>query len=126
MESVVIACESNREREFLLRVPPDVAVRALDPLRRVLERGDCRAYLDRQVQVTDALDGEDVDRGEMTIKQPIVYTLSFIDIEFCKELLVAMVNDPGIMIDNDHGLQMPGDKFVQRVLASPAWDWRQW
>jgi hypothetical protein len=50
--------------------------------------------------------------------------LDYSSIDLVKRVIKIIANDPEIVIDNDFGTALPGNVFVERIIADPGWDWR--
>jgi hypothetical protein len=125
MESVIIIADRDWEFEATLRtLPPAYAVTALADRQVLIERGGCRAYLGPDPRVAGELEPDEEARIRLRIAEPVFYTLDFSDISLCKELLMAIADRHELLIDNDHGVLLPGSEFVRRLQAQKQWDWR--
>jgi hypothetical protein len=49
--------------------------------------------------------------------------LNYSDVGLVKAVLEVIADDPELVVDNDFGVVMPGDKFVARLRAEPTWNW---
>jgi hypothetical protein len=125
MDSVIIITKSDFGLEQIRReIPSRYSVEIAANGRLVIERGERRAYLGQDVRIMDELEPEEASRILHMISEPTFYTLDFSDINFCKELLVAIVDRNDILIDNDHGMLLLGSEFVRILRNHMDWDWR--
>jgi hypothetical protein len=50
--------------------------------------------------------------------------LDYSDVELAKQLVVIIADNPNLIVDNDFGTVLPGDKFMARCRVEGGWDWR--
>jgi hypothetical protein len=50
--------------------------------------------------------------------------IDYSDIELVKKVIQVIGNSPEMVIDNDFGTVLPGDKFVARIESAKGWNWR--
>ena len=126
MDSVIIVTRRDCDLDQLRRrIPSDYRVDDTPDGRIVIEGSNRRAYLGADAQIVHELEPEEASRIMHMIPVPIFYVLDFSDISMCKELLMAMADRTDVLIDNDHGVLLPGTEFVQMLRNRQDWDWRQ-
>lgn len=124
MESVIIAAPfpyDEKLRSRLERVGP-VTMGALGVL--VIDDGSTRVYVDRNDAVHDEYEPEALNRIKAIIPAPLFYSIDFTDMALCRKVLEALVDDPNLLVDNDHGILLPGSEFIRMLRSRPDWDWR--
>jgi hypothetical protein len=125
MESLIlITPAAYSQRELVDRVSFSVEQEQAADGGTVFRRGGRRIYLRAAPEVATELPGEVLaelrDQG-----WPLMFwLLDFSDLQFCKDLVLSIANDPKIVVDNDHGIRLRGDDFVALLRSRPAWDWR--
>jgi len=50
--------------------------------------------------------------------------LDYSDVELAKSLLEKIADAPDVIVDNDFGTVLPGNKFVERIRTERSWNWR--
>jgi hypothetical protein len=90
----------------------------------VVEDGRSRVYVRREDSLKGDLEDERVRSIESVIPRPAYYTVEFSDIALCRVILMAIVDDPDLFVDNDHGHMLRGADFLSLLRARPDWDWR--
>jgi hypothetical protein len=91
----------------------------------VIEDGGTRVYVSRNDSVADDLEPEARARIAAATPSPVFYTVDFNDLDLCRRVLLAIADDPRLLIDNDHGVLLSGADFVRVLRSQPDWDWRQ-
>ena len=86
--------------------------------------GTSRVYVRRDDAIRDDFEPEELERILSLFPYPVFYTVDFSDIAFCKRVLEAIANDPQLVVDNDHGVVLPGPEFVRLLQSRRDWDWR--
>ena len=61
-------------------------------------------------------DSNDIDLFKLLV--------DYSDVEFVKAVLEKIADDPALIVDNDLGTALSGDKFVARCKTEPDWNWR--
>ena len=126
MDSVIIVTKRDFALEQLRRtIPSSYNVNDAANECIVIERGGRRAYLRADARVADEMESEEASRVLGLIADPIFYTLDFSDIDLCKELLLAIADRGDLVIDNDHGIVLPGSEFARVLRSQGDWDWRR-
>jgi hypothetical protein len=90
----------------------------------VLYDGTSRVYVCRNDAIRDDFEPEELARIMSLLPHPVFYTVDYSDIAFCKRVLEAIANDPQLIVDNDHGVILPGHEFVRLFRSRRDWDWR--
>lgn len=124
MESVIIAASASYEPELWARLIRMGASRAGQEKRLVLDAGTSRIFVTRDGSALDEMEPEHFSRIAAAIDSPVLYSVDFTDIELCKRLLLDVLDYPGLLVDNDHGLLVTGEEFVQILRRHADWDWR--
>ena len=124
MESVIIVTPYNFDEIFKARIPRKYNVEKGALGNLVISDGWTRLWLSQDESILNTLDDAGLEKVINMFRDPIFYTLDFSDIKFCREVLLAIVDDPAILVDNDHGVMMSGPEFVHFLCGKPDWDWR--
>ncbi len=66
-------------------------------------------------------DYEDWELEKLPISNPRFYWVKFRPLDFLKEVLPFLVNDPRIWVDNNYGHILPGPEVVNRLRQEPDW-----
>jgi hypothetical protein len=125
MNSVIIVTHRDFDFGALRRAIPDNY--EVDDAANgciVIEREGQRLYLGPDPHIPDELEPEEALRIFSMIPDAKFYTLDYSDISLCKDLLNAMVDRPDVLVDNNHGVLLPGPEFLQLLRSRPDWDWR--
>ena len=125
MESVIIAarCAYDAELKRRLALGWKVAETASGGL--VIEDGGARVYLSRNDAVAEDREPEARARTAAAAPEPVFYTVDFTDLNLCRRALLAIADDPRLLIDNDHGVLLSGVDFARVLRSQPDWDWRR-
>ena len=125
MESVVVIAPRVYDDEFKARLAdhPSLA-RAGEPNVVVLDDGRTRIYVAHNEYGAQEMEPAELQHIESLVGEPVFYVVNFSDIDFCKSALVLLVDDPLLLVDNDHGVLLPGPEFIRLLHARPDWDWR--
>jgi hypothetical protein len=117
MESVIIVapCAYDAELKGRLALGWKVAVTATGG--SVIEDGGARVYLSRNDAIAEDLEPEVRARIAAATPEPVFYTVDFSDLNLCRRVLLAIADDPRLLIDSDHGVLLSGVDFV-RVRAA--------
>ena len=126
MDSVLIITDRRVDLGELRQAIPssyDVDSGASD--RIAIESNGRRAYLGADPRAEMEMEPEELSSILRLIAEPMFYVLDFSDIRLCKELLGSIANRADFLVDNDHGLLLPGSEFVRLIQSRPEdWDWR--
>src|SRR3954468_9866786 len=126
MDSIIIVAGCGFDLGQLRRaIPPTFSVNDAANDCIVIESGGRRAYLGADPRIPGEMEPEEASRILTLISEPTFYTLDFSDITLCKELLLAIADRSDILIDNDHGVLLPGSEFVRVLRSQGDWDWRR-
>jgi len=124
MNTVIIAATSEYEAQLRARLEQvGPVVTGADGVL-VLDDGTSRLYVVRNEAVRDDFDPEHLGRIVSLLPDPIFYSVDFSDIALCRRVLEVIANDPKLVVDNDHGVILPGSDFVQLLQSQHDWDWR--
>jgi hypothetical protein len=65
--------------------------------------------------------------SDKTLSGTAIYRLliDYSDVQFVKDLVERIADDPVITVDNDFGTILPGNQFVARIKHEKEWDWRR-
>jgi hypothetical protein len=124
MESVLIAAPREYGAEFKsrLQVIGPVEMAAGDGF--VLDDKTSRVYVIRNNAAPEELEPERLERITAVMENPFFYSVEFSDIAFCRRVLEVIADDPGLIVDNDHGVILSGSEFVRLLRSQQGWDWR--
>jgi hypothetical protein len=67
----------------------------------------------------------ELDKVLEKIENPIFYYCYYRDIDLMKEISLLLFDKREMLIDNDFGLIMPGNEWVEMIKSRPGWDWRE-
>jgi hypothetical protein len=90
----------------------------------VLDDGASRVYVGRNDAMREEFEPERLGRIASLLPRQVFYSVDFSDIALCRRVLEVMVNDPRLVVDNDHGVVLPGPDFVRVLQSQRDWDWR--
>ncbi len=125
MESILIIVPAGYETKLKSRIPSKYRISEGASGTTVIDDGATRIYLLQEHSAQADLEDSQHDTVRSKVADPVFYSLEFSDITFCRDVLMAIADDPEVLVDNDHGVLLPGCEFV-RVLRSQAdWDWRR-
>ena len=122
MDSVIVWMAAEQQDLFERRL--DALAERSGDVSWALERGEERAYVGRDAQIVDELEAEELAHVLASVAAPIFYAVDFERVETCREILLAVADDPGVWIDTSHGLSERGSDFAARLRADASWDWR--
>ena len=124
MESVIIVAPTGYETKLRSRIPAHY--RATDGAGNtiVIEEGTKRIYVWESERIADDYDPVELFTMTGRMENLRFYSVDFHDIEFCRDLLVAIADDPNLFVDNNHGVALPGAEFTRLLRSRPDWDWR--
>jgi hypothetical protein len=125
MESVVVIAPRVYDDEFRARLAshPSLAPTGEGNVV-VLDDGKTRVYVAHNDYAFQEMDPERLQQITASVNEPVFYTVDFSDIKFCKGVLTLLVDDPLLLVDNDHGVLLAGSDFVRLLNERPDWDWR--
>lgn len=126
MESVVVIAPRVYDDELKARLAdhPSLA-RAGGRNVVVLDNGETRIYVAHNEYAVQEMEPEALLHIRDLVGEPVFYVVDFSDIDFCKSVLALLVDDPLLLVDNDHGVFLPGPEFVRLLRDRPDWDWRR-
>jgi len=125
MESVIIVAPCAYDAELKGRLARSWTVGETATGGSVIEDGCARVYLSRNDAVGEDLEPEARARIVAATPDPVFYTVDFSDLNLCRRVLLAIADDPRLLIDNDHGVLLSGVDFVRVLRSQPDWDWRK-
>jgi hypothetical protein len=125
MESVIIVAPCAYDDELKLRLEREWKVLTSASGGWVVEDHGSRVYVSRNNTVRDELEPAVLERISATIGAPVFYSVDFSDLDLCRRVLVVLADDARLLIDNDHGVLLPGSEFVRVLRHQPDWDWRR-
>ncbi len=126
METMVLVAPTVYDAELrsrLGRLAADAVHDTSDGV--VVTDGVSRVYIAQCTAVRDDLEPEQLEMITSAIPNPVFYCIDFSDIVLCRRVLAAVADDPSILIDNDHGVLLPGHRYLEAMRARPEWDWRE-
>lgn len=124
MDSVLITAPRDYDAEFRLRLQPFGMAESGEQGTFVLDDGQSRVYIRRNVLASDELEPDEMEQILDSIENPVFYSVDFTDIDFGRRVIESVADDPDLLVDNDHGVRMPGSDFVRLLRSRPSWDWR--
>ena len=125
MESIIIAAPYSYDVTLRSRIPGKYVVREGDAGTTVIEDGNTRIYVSQNESIRSDLEDRQLATVIGTIPSPVFYSIDFSDVAFCRDILLAIADDPDILVDNDHGVMLPGSEFVRVLRSQHDWDWRR-
>ncbi len=126
MQSVVlIAPRGYGVSGFTARIPAQYSIEIQSPDRVLLRRGTSYVAINRESRLENDFDPEELATVRQQITDPEFFTFEFSDYNLVHALLLIIGEDERIMIDNDHGVRLPGPQFVELLRQRPDWDWRR-
>ncbi len=124
MDAVIIITSQKHSKDELLSRLRGYEVREEAPGVTAIVDEAGHVYLARDDSIADDMDPSELDLVLKAVSKPIFYLLEFSDIRMCRDVLLAIVDDCGIMVSNDHGVTLSGPDFLNRLRSDPTWDWR--
>jgi len=124
MESVILVAPCVYIAKFKSRIHAKFHVDEGGAGGMVIDDGKTTIYILQDDSIRDDLAQEQIDLVS-TMQDPIFYAPDFVDIDFCREVLTMIADDPAILVDNDHGIMMVGSEFVRMIKSQLDWDWRR-
>jgi hypothetical protein len=124
MESIMVAAPRQYDDEFRSRLQSLGTVQDAAEGGLVFDDGTSRVYVTRNDFARDELEPEELERLQSMIATPVFYAVDFSDIRLVRKVMEAIADDPDLVVDNDHGVLMPGSEFVELLRRRPDWDWR--
>jgi hypothetical protein len=126
VDSVLIVTDRRVDLGELRRaIPSSYDVDSGANGRIAIDSSGRRAYLGADPRAEMEMEPEELSSILRLIAQPMFYVLDFSDIRLCKELLGSIANRADFLVDNDHGLLLPGSEFIRLIQSRPEdWDWR--
>jgi len=125
METVIVVAPQGYEKTLRSRIPDRYRVTDGSRGTTVIEDGAKRIYLWESSRVVDEFAPEERAIATQGIQSPDFYLIDFHDIGFCRDLLLAIADDPAIIVDNNQGTILPGSEFARLLRERPNWDWRR-
>lgn len=122
MESVIVV--SPHPLSFSRLLDPAVATSINGDGTVVVERDGERVYISECASIRAEFESEPLASLLAMVAANHFYAIDFSDISLCKHVLLATCDNAALVVDNDHGVMMPGDRFAQRLRDLPDWDWR--
>lgn len=124
MESVIIVAPHDYEAELVARLERLGRLKPAVEGVYVFEDRGSRVYLTRDDGVRNEYEPEKLEAFLKVFPEPIFYGLDFSDIVLCRRALAEIADDSKLLVDNDHGVVLPGSEFVRLLRSRPDWDWR--
>jgi hypothetical protein len=124
MESVMIVVPAGYEAEVKTRLGDVGPVQVGAGGVLVIDDGRSRVYVARNEHALEELEPSELAQFRDAVPDPIVLSVEFSDIALCRRVLEAIADDPAVMVDNDHGVVLPGPEFVRVLRSQQDWDWR--
>ena len=124
MESVIILAPTDYVATLRSRIPVHYRVTDGADHAIVIEDGSKRIYVWESERIANDYDPAELLKMTRGMESPHFYSVDFHDVEFCRELLLAIANDPKLFVDSNHGVALPGTEFADLLRSKPDWDWR--
>src|SRR4051812_37534581 len=100
MESVVVVAPRVYDDEFWTRLANHSSLeRAATENVVVLNDGRTRVYVARNEYADQEMEPEVLQYVKSLIDEPVFYVVDFSDIDFCKSVLLLLVDDPLLLVD---------------------------
>jgi hypothetical protein len=125
VESVILVTAGDYDERFRARIPAAYKASEGAGGALVIEDGRSRIYIAKNDSLRNDLGPEKLDAVAVLGPTPSFYTVDFTDIAFCRDVLLAVADDPKVLVDNDHGVLLPGAEFVRVLRSQQDWDWRR-
>lgn len=125
MNTVIIITEPGDGLGGLRRLIPDTcSVQDAGFGRLLIQDVGRRAFLGPCPEVWEVMDPRERDLVLQTVVEPTFFGIDYSDLEFCKDLLMAVADRDDVVVDNDHGVIAKGAEFARMLRSRPGWDWR--
>jgi hypothetical protein len=124
MESVIVVAPNGYDAHLKARLANSWAVVEGAGGAWVIVDGPNRVYVSRNDSVRNEWESERLERITGTIQEPTFYTVDFSDLGLGRRVLSSCVDDPNLLVDNDHGVVLSGSEFVRVLRSQVDWDWR--
>ena len=114
MNSIVIVAPFSYEDEFRKKLSIFHETREAQG-QFVISSGNSRAYLQQNTSTEDESEPEQVALYRSAMPTPIYYILEYNDRHLACEVILAIADDPRLVVDNDHGTILQGAEFVHQI-----------
>ncbi len=131
MESVIVVAPCVYDSELRSRISRPLEVQRASSYRRrhrrlvIYDEHNSHVFLSRWERAKEELPVDELSQIEATIPRPVFYLVEYSDIDLCRKVLLAIADDPRLLIDNDFGVRLSGPDFLSLLRARPDWDWRR-
>jgi len=117
MDSIVIVAPCPYEAELAARLERIGPVIVQADGIFVVDDGNSRVYISRGHHVSSELAPEELQYFTSLMADPIFYLVDFSDMAFCRKVVEVIADDSRLLVDDDHGLVLPGPEFVRHLRA---------
>jgi hypothetical protein len=124
MESVIVAAPAEYDLKLRARLEQLGPISTGAGGEWIVDNGKSRVYVARSESVNDELEPERLAAITSKMAKPVFYSIDFSDLALCKKVMIAIVDDPELLVDNDHGVLLSGADFVRVLRSQAEWDWR--
>jgi hypothetical protein len=125
MESVIIVTPGEYDARFRARIPAKYGMSVREGGVLIVEDGRTRIYIAKNDSVRGELGAAQLEVVAAATEAPTFYAVDFTDLAFCRDILMAVADDPDVLVDNDHGVLLAGSDFVRVLRSQGSWDWRR-
>jgi hypothetical protein len=125
MESLLLVAPCPYDAEFKARLGRAWPVVDAASGVMVVEDSGSRVYVARNDSAAEELEPESRARILAAMPAPVFYTVDFSDMSLVRRVLTIIGDDSRLLIDDDHGVRLPGHDFVRMLRDRPDWDWRR-
>ena len=125
MESVIIVAPHEYSAPLKQRLAANWTIYESRAGTWVIEEGNNRVYVSRNDSVRNELEPDRLSRIFASIQEPVFYTVDFSDLGLGRRVILVVADDPHLLVDNDHGVLLPGPEFIHILRNRTDWDWRR-
>lgn len=122
IDSLILIGDSSFSIREISKLPHNRSVKAyfVDETKYTVEYFDCRIYYEEVSNLIN--DYEICEKEKISFDNPVFITMSSYSFELLREVIIdkSFFND--IIIDNDHGLILPIQQFVNKAKSEPKWN----
>ena len=125
MQSIVVITPPNITlKSFAEKLEPYYDVDIVSDDRLVINDGERYIAINLDDYITEEYDEKELKVIFQTVTQPRFFLIEFSHLDLLKEVIPFCVDDPGFLIDNDHGDIFSRREFLLKLKKNPRWDWR--
>ncbi len=125
MQSIVVITPPNITlKYFMKKLDLYYQIDVVSDDRIVINDGGRYIAINLDDYITEEYDEKELDIISQIIEQPKFFLIEFTHLDLLKEVIPFCVDEPGFLVDNDHGDILSGQQFLLKLKKNPAWDWR--